>query len=52
MNLFTDNLFSADHRSKMIKKYGYTQAMSVTVDDLNFEWTMESGFRQANGLDK
>ena len=38
-----DNIFNADHRSKMIAQYGYTDAMFVTVDDLCFEATMEAG---------
>jgi len=29
-----DNLFNADHRNKMIKEYGYTEAQKVTIEDL------------------
>lgn len=32
--LIKDNLFSANHRSNMMLKYGYTGAMTVTVEDL------------------
>jgi hypothetical protein len=49
MNLFKDNLFSANHRSNMIARYGYTTAMSVTLDDLCYEWTLEEAFRQGQG---
>lgn len=37
MNLheqLADNLFHANHRTKMVSLYGYTEAMRVTVDDL------------------
>lgn len=29
-----DNLFKANHRGLMLRKYGYTEAMRVTVEDL------------------
>jgi len=29
-----DNLFSANHRGLMLRAYGYTEAMRVTVEDL------------------
>lgn len=29
-----DNLFTANHRSKMIAKYGFTEAMRTTIEDL------------------
>ena len=29
-----DNLFKANHRGLMMKKYGYTEAMRVTVGEL------------------
>ena len=29
-----DNVFSANHRNAMIQKYGYTEAMRVTIEDL------------------
>lgn len=29
-----DNLFSANHRTAMIKKYGYTEAEFVSVEEL------------------
>lgn len=29
-----DNLFSANHRSAMIARYGYTEAMRITIEDL------------------
>lgn len=29
-----DNLFNANHRNLMLQKYGYTEAMRVTVEDL------------------
>lgn len=29
-----DNMFSADHRTNMIAKYGYSEAMSITVGEL------------------
>lgn len=29
-----DNLFNANHRTAMINKYGYTDGMSVTIEDL------------------
>ena len=41
MNLqeqMVQNLFSANHRNAMIQKYGYTQAMTITVDELNFQF--------------
>jgi propanediol dehydratase large subunit len=31
---YKDNLFSANHRNKMISRNGYTDAMSVTVGEL------------------
>ena len=31
---FKDNLFNADHRSAMIERYNYTDAMIATVDEL------------------
>jgi hypothetical protein len=37
MNQFQDNLFRGNHRTNIIAKYGYTEAMTVTVDDLNFQ---------------
>lgn len=38
-----DNLFNADHRNEMLRKYGYTGAINLTVgqlieqDDYNYE---------------
>jgi hypothetical protein len=29
-----DNLFNADHRTAMLTKYGYTEAMALSVDDV------------------
>lgn len=29
-----DNLFSANHRSKMIARHGFTEAMRITLEDL------------------
>jgi len=29
-----DNLFSANHRSAMIDRYGYTEAMTITIEEL------------------
>lgn len=29
-----DNLFNADHRRVMIKKYGATEAMFIKIEDL------------------
>ncbi len=34
---FIDNLFSGNHRTNMKTRYGYTEAMDSTVDDLNFQ---------------
>ncbi len=34
---FIDNLFSGNHRTNMMAKYGYTEALDLTVDDLNFQ---------------
>jgi len=33
-----DNLFSANHRNKMIQQYGYSEAQFITVDELNFQY--------------
>lgn len=33
----TDNIFSANHRNAMIEKYGYTQAQTVSVEELEQE---------------
>jgi hypothetical protein len=41
-----DNIFNADHRSKMIAQYGYTDAMFISVDGLCFEATMEAEYSQ------
>lgn len=32
-----DNIFSANHRNAMIQKYGYTEAMRITIGDLTGE---------------
>ena len=29
-----DNLFSANHRNQMVNQYGYTEAMTVTIEEL------------------
>jgi non-ribosomal peptide synthetase component F len=29
-----DNLFNADHRNAMLEKYGYTEAQTVTIEEL------------------
>ena len=29
-----DNLFSADHRTNMMSKYGWTAAREITIEDL------------------
>jgi len=44
-----DNLFNADHRTAMIMKNKYTEAMGVTLDDLCYESTMELAYRQERG---
>jgi hypothetical protein len=43
---FTDTLFSANHRTRMILRYGWTEAMRVTIDDLLFEATMEAVYKE------
>jgi hypothetical protein len=40
------NMFSADHRNKMIAQYDFTAAMFVSLDSLCFEATMEAEYRQ------
>ena len=30
----SDNLFSADHRTDMMSKYGWTAAREITIEDL------------------
>lgn len=35
---FEDNLFSANHRKNIVTRYGYTQAMILTVEDLQKEY--------------
>lgn len=32
-----DTLFSGNHRTNMLAKYGYTEALDITVDELNFQ---------------
>jgi hypothetical protein len=32
-----DNLFSGNHRTNMIAKYGWTEALDITIDELNFQ---------------
>ncbi|MGI8467743.1 MAG: hypothetical protein ACR2N3_04755 [Pyrinomonadaceae bacterium] len=34
---YTDSLFSANHRNAMKAKYGYTNAESIKIDELNFQ---------------
>jgi hypothetical protein len=34
---FIDNLFSGNHRTNMMAKHDYTEALDLTVDDLNFQ---------------
>lgn len=29
-----DNLFSANHRNQMLVQYGYTEAQSITINEL------------------
>jgi hypothetical protein len=31
-----ENLFSANHRAQMIARYGYTDAMLITVKELEY----------------
>lgn len=33
-NQAKDNLFSANHRNKMIQAYNYTEAQTVTIEEL------------------
>lgn len=31
-----DNLFNANHRNEMISRYGHSDAMVATIDDLHY----------------
>jgi hypothetical protein len=50
-----DNLFDADHRNKMIRKYGYTGAMNLTIEALtedgtySYELSLEEFFDNEGG---
>lgn len=37
-----NNLFSANHRTRMIQRYGYTGGMGISVEDLMWNWLRES----------
>ncbi len=34
---FIDNLFSGNHRTNMMAKYGYSEALDLTIDYFNFQ---------------
>lgn len=36
-----DNLFSANHRNAMIRTYGFTEAQTTTIDDLQHDYTLD-----------
>ena len=39
-NVFEDNLFNANSRSNLIAKHGYTQAMTLTVGEIEEEYKL------------
>jgi hypothetical protein len=43
---FKDNIFSANHRTAMMARYGYTAALDIKVDDLAFEATMDAEYEK------
>jgi hypothetical protein len=45
-----DNLFSANHRNGMIERYGYTQAMTVTIPELIEQWRTNEPSRRLKAL--